>query len=464
MPKSIPIPEGPIKQLPSPPTFRKLIGPSVILLGLGLGSGEVILWPYLTANFGLGIIWAALVGISIQFFLNMEVERYALVRGESVFVGLARVWRALPYWFIITTFIGFGWPGIVASAAKILSLLFGMPNFGTVAIGLLILIGIILTLGPVLYKTVETYQKLAISIGIPVIIYIVIRVTTSADWQALASGFVGNGNGYEWLPAGIPIFTFLGAIAYAGAGGNLNLAQSLYVKEKGYGMGAYGGRITSVLTGKEESITLTGATFAPNAHNIRTYKEWWRLINLEHGMVFWGLGAIAISLLSLLAYATAYGATGNAVGIDFIANQATMIGGGLASAFLLIAGLMLFGTQLTVLDSTSRIITENIATASYGRNSIFSKPRQIYYTVLWLQILFGCTVLAFGLSEPQTLIVTGSVINAVAMFVSFPLILWLNTKHLPVATRPSTIRRLILIGSFIFFGYFVFEALRYAIL
>lgn len=452
------LPDCPIQKLPQPPRFRSIIGPSVILLGLGLGSGEVILWPYLSANFGLGIIWAAVLGLTIQFFLNMEVERYALVRGESVFVGFARLWRGLSYWFIISTFMGFGWPGIIAASAKILSPVVNVNQFSYLAIGLLITIGIILTIGPVLYKTVETYQKLAISVGIPIIMYLVFKTASAADWQALGSGLFGHGDFYRWLPAGIPLFTFLGALAYAGAGGNLNLAQSLYVKEKGYGMGRYSGHITSVLTGTEEKMPLVGTTFAANAHNLRTYRQWWRLVNLEHGLVFWGLGTLTICLLSLLAYATVYGISGNATGIDFIINEARVIGGSLRIIFLLVAGLMLFGTQLTVLDSTSRIITENIAVAGYGRVSIFNHPRRIYYTVLWLQIIFGITVLAFGFSEPQMLVVVGSVINAVAMFVSFPLVLWLNTTLLPVTTRPSLVRRAITIGSFIFFGYFVFIA------
>ena len=53
-----------INPLPHPLSLKKLIGPSFIILALGLGSGEVILWPYLTANFGLGIIWGALLGLT----------------------------------------------------------------------------------------------------------------------------------------------------------------------------------------------------------------------------------------------------------------------------------------------------------------------------------------------------------------------------------------------------------------
>ena len=69
------------KPLPPAVPLRKLLGPSFIILALGFGSGEVILWPYLTSNWGLGIAWAALLGITCQFFINMEIERYALVKG-----------------------------------------------------------------------------------------------------------------------------------------------------------------------------------------------------------------------------------------------------------------------------------------------------------------------------------------------------------------------------------------------
>ena len=137
------------KELPSPPkSFLKILGPSFILLGLGLGSGEIILWPYLVSNFGLGIIWAAVLGITIQFFWNMEIERYTLIMGQSVFVGFKKLFKLLPFWFILSTFLGFGWPGIIASAAKILAHFFKIERFDYLAILLLLIIGIILTLGP----------------------------------------------------------------------------------------------------------------------------------------------------------------------------------------------------------------------------------------------------------------------------------------------------------------------------
>src|SRR4030066_1644972 len=110
------------RDLPEPLPFKNLIGPSFILLGLGLGSGELILWPYLSSNYGMGIIWGALLGITFQFFLNMEIARYTLVTGESVFVGLARkLGKLAPIWFILSTLIPWMWPGIIASSATLVA-------------------------------------------------------------------------------------------------------------------------------------------------------------------------------------------------------------------------------------------------------------------------------------------------------------------------------------------------------
>src|SRR3989344_6888808 len=158
-----------INPLPQPLALKKLIGPSFIILALGLGSGEVILWPYLSANYGLGIIWGALLGITFQFFMNMEIERYALAHGESVFVGLARELRWISFWFLLSTFIPWVWPGIIASSAKLFGTVLGVGETKYLAIIFLVVIGLILSMGPILYKTVENLQKTLILIGVPAI-------------------------------------------------------------------------------------------------------------------------------------------------------------------------------------------------------------------------------------------------------------------------------------------------------
>lgn len=100
--------------------------------------------------------------------------------------------------------------------------------------------------------------------------------------------------------------TFLAAFAYAGAGGNLNLAQSLYVKAKGYGMGKFSGRITSLITGKKEAMTLTGTTFECDDKNLKCFDVWWKRINIEHAIVFWLTGLLTMLVLAVLAYTTVF--------------------------------------------------------------------------------------------------------------------------------------------------------------
>lgn len=443
--------------LPHPPSFLKILGPSFIILGLGLGSGEIILWPYLVSNFGLGIIWGAVLGITFQFFINMEIERYALIRGESIFVGFARMARYLPYWFIFSTFIGFGWPGIIAASAKIFGAMFGFGSHELLAIIFLILIGAILTLGPVLYKTVERFQKTVILTGVPILFLITIALASKADYLALGRGVVGAGDGYFLLPAGISLLTFLGAFAFSGAGGNLNLSQSFYIREKGLGMGKYAGKINSLLTGKVEEIQLTGTTFDPDGHAIANFKKWWKLVNIEHFIVFLATGIVSILLLALLAYTTTYGSPGNAPGIDFITSEAKAIGSALFPAagaiFLVLTGTMLFATQFAVMDSTSRIISENIILANPRKFTSRAIPKA-YYLTLWAQIIFGIAVFALGFSDPRALVTTAAVINALAMFVHIGLTFILNTKTLPKILGPTLAKRILLVGIFLFFGLF----------
>jgi len=446
------------KELPEPLPFRKLIGPSFIILGVGLGSGELILWPYLSSNFGLGIIWAAVLGITFQFFINMEIERYTLVTGESIFVGLTRKFgKFAPYWFIATTLLPWLWPGIMASSATVMASALGIRYSKYVGIILLVALGILYSLGHVVYKTQEKIQKAIILVGVPFVFLITLFFAKSTDWQALATGLLGKGEGFWFLPVGLPITTFLGALAYAGAGGNLNLAQSLYVKEKGYGMAKYSGRITNILSGKKEEITLEGATFEATPENLTRFKLWWNRINLEHALVFWLTGAFTMVLLSLLAYSTVYKDPGVETSINFVIREGSVIAGKtfpfLGTFFLLMAALMLFGTQFSVYGSNARISSENLVIVDKEKFSTDKLPK-FFYGFLWLQILAGVIIFALGFTEPLALVVTGAVLNAISMFIYSGLILWLNMTLLEKALRPSFVRRIAVGAAFTFYGGF----------
>ena len=89
------------RDLPAPPHWKKALGVGIVVMGLAIGTGELILWPHLVAKFGLGLLWLAFLGISFQYFINQEVARHALATGEGFFTASARVikWSAV-FWLI----------------------------------------------------------------------------------------------------------------------------------------------------------------------------------------------------------------------------------------------------------------------------------------------------------------------------------------------------------------------------
>ncbi len=449
------------KPFPKPIAFKKLLGPSFIILALGLGSGEVILWPYLVSNYGLGLFWAAVLGITCQYFINMEISRYALIKGESVFIGLNKVFPWSPYWFIASTFIGFGLPGIIAASAQVMGVVLGISDFKWIAILFLICIGLILSVSKTVYGMMEKITKVVIALGVSFIFILAIFLSKSTDWALLAQGLIGKGDGFLFVPAGISLATFLAAFAYSGAGGNLGLTQSIYIKEKGYGMGKYSQKIAGFFTNikNKQTVKLTGEHFELTPENIKQFNIWWKLVSLEHLLVFWFIGALTMGLLMILSFVTTFGLAGNAQGILFVINEGGAIAKNtfsfLGPLFLLVVSIMLFQTQLGVLDSTSRIMAENTAIKKLGEHQTGTiNLSKIYFTFLWLQIAFGVVLFLANIYEPRTLIVMGAVINAVAMTVHIALVNIANYILLPKVLQMRLWRKIILVLIFIIFAGF----------
>jgi hypothetical protein len=444
------------KNLPPAPKLRQVLGPSFILLGLALGSGELILWPYLTSQYGLGLLWGAVLGITLQFFLNLEIMRYTLSWGESIFVGFWRLRRWLPVWFIVSTFVPFGLPGFSSGVAEILGKILGLKDTLWLAIFLLILVGMILTLGKTLYRTMELFQKTVIILGPPFILFLVLFFVRGSDLVDLGQGLVGRGDGWWFFPAGLVWASFLGAVAYSGAGGNLNLAQSYYIKEKGFGMGKFTGRISSLLQGPAEKVKLTGQIFADSKTNRYRFRQWWKLVVKEHLLIFWGLGLLTIILLALLSFVLVFGQADQS-GIGFLYQEAAIIsqrlGRVVGVVFLLVAAGMLYSTQVGVLESTSRIISENLLLLNYKKGKKVNASLY-FYLGLWLQIIWGVAVLLLGFKEPRFLLTMAAVLNAFAMAVSFPLVWYLNRKRLPSFARPTLLKQVFYWAGFVFLLFF----------
>jgi hypothetical protein len=437
------------RPLPEPIALRRMIGPSVILAGLSIGSGELILWPRLTAEWGFALFWACWVGVGLQYFLNMEIERYSLATGESAVVGFVRLGRGFGPVFFVCATLPWIWPGWATGAATLLHWELGLPVVPTAIAGL-VLCGLLLSVGPVVYRTVERLQLVLVALIFAALLVLAARLVSGEALLALGRGALRVG----YVPQGIQLPLLLGALAFAGAGGSVNLAQSNYIKDKGYGMGRFIGRITSPFTGREESASEVGVVFEPNAENLARWRTWWRRTNAEHFVSFYALSLLSLALFCLLAGALLEPGAPVREGFGFIADEAAAIearfGPWGRRLFLGTGVAVLFSTELGLIDAVARV-TADLLELGWLRAIGLSR---VYFGVVWALIAFGAAVLLAGFDQPLALLVLAAALNGIVMFLYSGLLLWLGLASFRGALRPHPVRLAALGVSLLFFGYF----------
>ncbi|HEY6709998.1 MAG TPA: Nramp family divalent metal transporter [Actinomycetota bacterium] len=88
------------------------------------------------------------------------------------------------------------------------------------------------------------------------------------------------------------------------------MAQSNWMRDKGYGMGVHVPHLASPVTGEPEAAPGTGYTFREDEGNLARWKGWWDVANKEQLVSFVAITIVTIALMSLLAYSTVLGIEG----------------------------------------------------------------------------------------------------------------------------------------------------------
>jgi Mn2+/Fe2+ NRAMP family transporter len=452
------LPAVPYADLPEPLPMRKVIGPSVLLLAGAIGSGEYVLWPYITSQVGLAVVWLVVVGVLTQYFLNMEIERYTLATGETAVTGFTRLWKPWSWLFIIMTVVPWAWPGWATGGTTTLGFVIGLSETAVpyVTIGALVLIGLVLTVSPVVYQTVEKIQFFMVGLIVLFLIYALLFLLGGDGYAALGQGLAD----VDELPGAVSqvgTATLLGAIAFAGAGGALNLVQSNWVRDKGLGMGARLPRVVSPFTGEEVAAPTTGYIFRRDAENMRRWRGWWRVADREQFVTFFVIGLIALlTFMTLTAVNIGVGVS-EAESFDFIRLQGEALGEQqgtwLATTFWVIGTVVLYSTNLAVLDMVGRVTADVLKTGPLRENERWSESR-VYFTVVWTEIVFGSIILLSGVTQPLILLVIASSLNGLVMFVYSVLLIQLNRRTLPTEIRVGGGRLVALFWAVLFYGFF----------
>ena len=448
----------PFKDIPEPLPLGKVLGPSVILAGLGVGSGEYIIWPFIAANVGVTMLWAAVVGVTFQFFLNMEIERYTLATGETAVVGFARYWKPFGIVFCFLAVFPFVFPGWATSAVTIASFLglWGEGAVPLVSIIALLAMGAALTISPVVYNTIEKAEFFKVGLTIVFLLVAIFAVLLPRPGTLADVGSVATNFGTIQTSDTVTISVLLGGIVFAGAGGAINLVQSNYIRDKGFGMGQYIPRIVSPITGEEVAEPATGSMVRQDEANLERWRGWWRVANIENLISFWAICIFSISIFSLVAYATVYGREiPEAADFTFIQAEGealkNIVGGWFGNLFWIFGVLSLLLTALGIIDNISRLVADALKTI-HLTDSAISESR-VYFIVVWAMIAIGVAILLAGFDQPLVLLVLSSVLNGFVMIVYIAMLLVLNPA-LPEAIKLKGLRLGIMVVCLLFFGFF----------
>ncbi len=456
------------RDLPPAPPWTRAVGVGLVVMGLAIGTGELILWPHLVTKHGLGLLWLAFLGITFQYFINREVARHSLATGEGFFTSSARVLRWTPFFWLAAAVLLYIWPGWASSLGTILAELFG---FGSHLMWSWVTLGLVLVLtfvGRVAYVMLERSLKIIV----PVFFFILVGVSffnlTPETFGAALRGLVNFGG----IPEGVDMNVLLGAIVFAGAGGMLNLCVGLWYKDKQAGMGKYAGRIVNPITGKPEAVGVSGYTFEPNKENLGKWKRWMRYVTVDQGVIFWFLGFLTLFLLSVNAYAVLSPQGLVPEGMEVAVVQAYIFGNLWGPVgfklFLVMAFLMLFSVMWTVIDALTRMVSDIIHTNSRtGPNMKFFKwfhavsLSRLYYTVIVGVVVVGALLLP--LRQPLALLVISGVLGGLTMALYTPFLIYLNNVKLPKAIRPGLLTNVIMVGISLFYLYFSYRIIAGAL-
>ena len=305
-------------------------------------------------------------------------------------------------------------------------------------------------------RTLEVAMWLMVAFVGVYLLLIDLTTVSWATWGRVATGFASVGQ----IPEGVDWALIAAFAAYSGMGGIDNAFLTNWMRDKGYGMGSTVGYIPSAF-GDRVSLSPQGNVFEVDDDSLKSWRNWWKFLNVDQWGVF-GLGSVlgmALMILLTLEYVGA----GSAIDGWAVANLQALgiaaVHGPIFWYVTLIAGVwVLFSTQLALVDGLPRAITDILWTSSPAvRRWRGGDVRAIYYSVMAVFAVWGC--IALNLAQPLTLIIIGANVAGFTFVLESLHTLVVNRKFLPPELRPALWREASVVLCAIFYGVLVVLAL-----
>ncbi len=426
----------------------KVLGPSIISVGVAIGGGEWLLGPATAVSYGLGMAWIVLVSSFLQTVYNVSLVRISMYCGESPIVYLSRVPPGSKFWSVFLAAVIISWgawglAGIAGSGATALgSLILGrlptandawLVRYLTMVIIALCVITVLF--GYKIERTLEIVNWFFAGFILITLALVVAPLTLKAEvvYEALWGMF-----NFGYIPPGADMSLITAWWAYTALAAGLNFVFMSWYRDKGYGMGAVVGYIPALIGGKKVMLSPVGKVFRIDDENVRRFKTWMKLLSYDQWLIFFPGALLGMYLPSLIAASLLpRGQTLPPWGVAaHIANEFAAIVGAWGYYLICLIGFMvLFSSALgAYVDAVPRNLTDLIWGLERVRKAFGNDVRKLYYSILATYVAF--TIWALYQTQPLILvIIAANAANFVGIFV-VPAVMYLTFK-LPEELRPK---------------------------
>jgi hypothetical protein len=241
-----------------------------------------------------------------------------------------------------------------------------------------------------------------------------------------------------------------------------NIVASNFVREKGWGMGAYVGAIPSIFGAKEKDLSHLGTICGNDAETKRRFDHWWSRLRVDQYVIWAGGSTVAMLLPCLLGaqflqddyfHGTAQWKAAAALAENFGSRTVPILG-----TLTLICGLViLLPGQYGTMDGIARRWCDALWSGSRRMRSVpTDRIRNVYYSFIAAYTLLGLGViwLRKDLSPPGMMIISANMANLAMLSLIFHT-LYVNRRFLPEKLRPSLARQIaVAIGGLFFVAMF----------
>jgi hypothetical protein len=468
------LPPMPIRKLPEAPTAAHIIGPAMILVALGVGLGETYLWPRLVIVFGPEIRWMFLVGVAVQTVVMLEMARYAMATGESIFFGAARLFKPLMWFFFFVAIAVYIWPGHISAGAQALELLTGISWKLSAVLGLL-LIGAIFTVVKFIYNIVEALLSFLMGVLVIGSAIVAALVGSLSDLGETLTGLFRFDTGIPsvaFTAAWFPVI--VGSMAFAGPSGMQQMWYMLWLRDKGAGMGVHMPRVRGLLhAGEEETVPAAGHMFdVDDPDEMRKWKDWRKWVNYDAILLFFGITMLVTIIFTVLAM--------HAASVSPDARQALLDGdqdasleamadsfrsGGyvLGTLFYIFIAIVGWKASVGLFDAFAR--GQSDMTYYFVPGAKKFKLAHVYGAFLWFVIIFGIVILLWGPADGPSQILNVLAFLSTAVMGAYCLTLAaVNNTKLPKKIRPNKAMTAVLIfGGIGYLGMLFYSLAAYGL-